>query len=80
MGFRCTAHKAAGELVFVSRSKAKNCFRNFLNALLLNTGRQRPYTPAVFASKNPRILFMAKRQNSSMQLCNRFRSRPSDFL
>ena len=24
--------------------KAKNCFRNFLNALLLNTGRQRPYT------------------------------------
>ena len=24
--------------------KAKNCFRNFLNALLYNTGRQRPYT------------------------------------
>ena len=24
--------------------KAKNCFRNFFNALLLNTGRQRPYT------------------------------------
>lgn len=25
--------------------KAKNCCRNFFNALLLNTGRQRPYTP-----------------------------------
>lgn len=25
-------------------SKPKNCSRNFLNGLLLNTGRQRPYT------------------------------------
>ena len=25
-------------------SKAKNCFRNFFNALLLNTARQRAYT------------------------------------
>ena len=24
--------------------RAKNCFRNFFNALLWNTGRQRPYT------------------------------------
>ena len=24
--------------------KAKNCFRNFFNALLLNTARQRAYT------------------------------------
>ena len=36
--------------------------------------------PAVFLRKILGLFAMAKRQNSSMQLCNRFRSRPSDFL
>ena len=32
------------ELSEVQGGKAKNCSRNFFNALLFNTGRQRPYT------------------------------------
>jgi len=36
--------------------------------------------PAVFAGKNPRILFMAKRQKAREAVLHRFRSRTSDFF
>ena len=31
-------------MTVIKEGKPKNCFRNFFNGLLLNTGRQRPYT------------------------------------
>ena len=69
MCFRYNDCKTAGELVFVSKSKAKNCFRNFLNALLLNTGRQRPYTPAVLLCKILGFFLWLSAKYPSMQFC-----------
>ena len=43
--------------------KAKNCFRNFLNALLLNTARQRAYTPFCYSP--------AVESESKCNVCNK---------
>ena len=36
--------------------------------------------PAVFAGKNPRILFMAKRQKAQEAVHLQFQLRPTDFI